>query len=108
MSRDAGTLDTRITFKTKGETLSELGENNHSTLSTFVSVWGAVFGVKPLEALLSGGDKSISLTKFRIRWRSDLNEDMVAVADGINYDIIGIEGDGANSRQWLVITARES
>jgi SPP1 family predicted phage head-tail adaptor len=108
MSRDAGTLDTRILFKEKGTTINGLGEVSHSVLSDLFSVWASVFEVKPIELFLSGRDQSVDLTRFRIRYRTDIIEDYVIVAGGKNYDIEGIEGSGSNDRQWLTITARAS
>lgn len=106
MSRDAGTLDTRILFQSKGESLNDLGEVNHSSLTDLFTVWGAVIEVKPIEVFLNGGDEAGHLTKFKIRYRTNVNEDNVISFDGKVYDIIGIEPTGANNRQWLLITAR--
>lgn len=103
---DAGRLDTRIVIKSKGETLSALGELNHQTLTTVATVWAAVVRVSAVEIFLAGGDASLDTVKWRIRFRSGITENDVIESNGRTYDITGIVPAGASDRQWLIITAR--
>jgi len=102
---DAGRLDKRIDFYTKGDTLSALGEHNETELTLFARVWAQEVQINPQEKFAGGIDAPLNRTRWKIRYRKDLTEDMVIQADGYQYDVEGIAPSGYRSRTWLIITA---
>ncbi len=101
----AGRLSKRILFRAKGTTRDDYGEPNSESLTDFVTVYAEEMGISAMEKFSSTADFAFQVRKFRIRFRTDLNEDMVIDFNGGRYDIKGIEPAGRNNREWLIITA---
>ena len=101
----AGKLTHSITFQTKGTTLDGLGEPDHETFTDFMEVRAAILMQTPQERHLAGSDQAFRKTKFKIRYRSEINEDMGISYDGWRYDIEGIEPTGRRNREAMIVIA---
>lgn len=104
----SGRLDNRIKFRTKGTTLDAYGEPNLEELTDFATVWAELMSISPFEKSLAGSDQALQMTRFRIRYRNDLHEDMAIDWNGYRYDIRGIEPSGNHNKEWLVVTANRN
>jgi|TARA_A100001037_G_C14673217_1_gene424012 SPP1 family predicted phage head-tail adaptor len=103
-----GKLDQRLTIKRKGTTLNSYGEPNHQTLDKVDLVWGGIESITPTERFAAGADQAMNLTKFLVRYRSDLTEDHVIEYDGWRYDISGLQPSGQRHKEYLTIFANRN
>ncbi len=104
----AGRLSARIIFLTKGSTVDGYGEPDAEALTNFAFVRAEEMGISAVEKFASGSDVAFQIRKFRIRFRTDLTEDMAIEFGGWRYDITGIEPSGRNNREWLIVTANRN
>ena len=103
-----GKLDKRLTIKRKGTTLNSYGEPDHQTLTLVAVIWGGIESITPTERFAAGADKATNLTKFLVRYRSDLTEDHVIEYDGWRYDISGLQPSGQRHKEYLTIFANRN
>lgn len=103
-----GRLTSRITIKSKGEVLDSFGEPDHETFTTVASVAAEIMAISGAELFAAGGDQAFNLTRFRIHYRSGIDEDMVVEYGTWRYDIQSIIPTGRMDREWLIITARRN
>ena len=103
-----GKLDPRLTIKRKGTTLNSYGEPNHQTLDQVDVVWGGIESITPTERFAAGADQAMNLTKFLVRYRSDLTEDHVIEFNGYRYDISGLQPSGQRHKEYLTIFANRN
>ena len=103
-----GKLDQRLTIKRKGTTLNSNGEPNHQTLDQVDVVWGGIESITPTERFAAGADQAMNLTKFLVRYRSDLTEDHVIEFNGYRYDISGLQPSGQRHKEYLTIFANRN
>ena len=103
-----GKLDQRLTIKRKGTTLNSYGEPNHQTLDQVDVVWGGIESITPTERFAAGADQAMNLTKFLVRYSSDLTEDHVIEFNGYRYDISGLQPSGQRHKEYLTIFANRN
>ena len=101
----AGKLTHSITFQKKGTTLDSLGEPNHETFTDILNVRAGILAQTPQERFMSGSDQAFRKTKFKIRYRSDIHEDMGITFEGWRYEIEGIEPAGRRNRETMIVMA---
>lgn len=99
---NAGILNRKITFQTEtfttNATLEKVG-----TWSNTANVWAHVLVMTGHENIETARDTATRITKFKIRWRNDINESMRIVYNSRNYDITIIKEIGY--REGLEIMA---
>lgn len=103
-----GKLDQRLTIKRKGTTLNSYGEPDHQTTDKVDVVWGGIQSITPTERFAAGADQAMNLTKFLVRYRSDLTEDHVIEYNGYRYDISGLQPSGQRHKEYLTIFANRN
>lgn len=85
----AGKLDRRIVLQAFTTTQDGYGEENESW-STFATVWAQVMPFTGRERFVADQVSGEADTRFRIRWRSDIDVTQRIVYDGDTYDIEGV------------------
>lgn len=85
----AGKLDRRITFRSKTVVQNDFGEEE-ATWGDFDTVWAGYEARQGTEK--DEADQLIAVTRevFQVRYRNDLNTEMILVYEGIEYDILSI------------------
>lgn len=97
----AGKLKNRVTFQTLDKIKDEYGDSVEGW-SEFKTLWAEVFDRSGSQLITTEQIKNSVTTRFRIRYRSDLKEDMRILFRGQAYDIESIL-DVSGDRKFLEI-----
>lgn len=101
---EAGKLDRKIRIETKSVTLDTYGQET-VTWTTRAEVWAAVMPLRGSELIASAQLTPETMTKFRIRYRSDILPTDRIVYENKNYDIQYVAE--LDRRVGLDITAKQ-
>lgn len=98
----SGELDRRITIQTYSVSQSTSGEET-KTFSTLATVWAKVEMTKGSEGFEADQLTAQAMTKFTIRYRTDVTEIMKILYGTVYYDIISIaEGVGRHVETIII------
>ena len=100
---EAGKLDRRIVIERYTEAQDDFGQPIE-TYEPVDTVWAEVKPLRGQERFQAQQVSAEAETRFRIRWRNDIDEKMVLVHDGAVYDIKAILEIGR--REGLEILAK--
>jgi len=100
----AGALDRRITIQERTDTRDGAGEPV-PTWSTLAEVWASLEPLQGREDFDAQQINAIRPTKFRIRYREDVDETMRIAWDGQTWDINAITYVGRKDGLELLCTA---
>jgi SPP1 family predicted phage head-tail adaptor len=85
-----GRLDRRITIESKTSTLNTFNDPV-DTWATLAQVWAAVSYERGIEPYQSGQMDAQRYARFKIRWRTDVDEHTCRIVhDGKTYNILGV------------------
>jgi len=99
----AGALDRRITFQKKSVSQNTFGELDE-TWAAYVTVWAAREHLRGRELWSAKQVAAKIETRYRIRYRTDLDPTMRLIDGSRTYDIHSIREVG-NRNQWLEVLA---
>lgn len=102
----AGRLDRRITFRSFTRTRNTYGDEVKSwaNIATDPTVWAEVLGLKGKEKFEASQITLLADIRIRIRWRSDITEELRISYDSKFYNIYSITELGR--REGLEIFAK--
>lgn len=84
---DAGTLRERVTIQQKTVTRNAIGEEQESAWTTVATVWASYRPIKVSE-MVAGAQLTANFEAvFRIRNRSDIDEEMRLIWRGVTFEI---------------------
>lgn len=98
----AGTLDRRITLRSKSETRSATGATV-VTWADVATVWAARQGLRFVEVEREAARTAQAEFKFQIRYRAGVNATMRVVEGGATYEITGVEEIGRREALYLFV-----
>jgi len=101
---NAGTLDKRITIQQVQQSQDGTGQPIE-TWSTLATVWAGIIDSRGDERFRAGQEGANVTRIFRVRYRSDLDEQMRILYDGRYYDIKSIISSGLRGLEYIDITA---
>lgn len=100
----AGKMDRLITLQAFTTTQNDYGEPVE-TWTTLASVWSERVPLSGREAFVADQIAALSLVKFRIRYRSDVNTKIRIIDAGEYYDIRSVGLIGRNDGLELIAEA---
>lgn len=100
-----GDLRHRVTFQRTTSTVDDSGFATN-TPTDVATVWAQVQGVKGREFYAASAVGAENDKQVTIRFRTDIDENCVAVINGVSHRIVTVF-DETGLRQWLTLICRE-
>lgn len=100
----AGKMDRSIAIQAPTFSAANKYNEKVAVYATFATVWGEKVELSGSQQLLAQQNTNVKITRFRIYWRSDVNDTCRLVVDGETYGISYIAELGR--RQGLLLTAK--
>lgn len=102
----AGALDRRITIERNTPTHDADSNEEVASWGTLATVWAQAKPLRGSERFEADRENAERTVTFRIRHRTDIDEEMRIVFDGDNYDIESIAEIGRSEGLEIIATAR--
>ncbi len=107
-SIQAGNLDRTLSIQQRIKSVNPQSNEDTFTFSVLATVNG-----QKIEK--EGGSEKFEInqliaeskTQFIIRYRADIQPDMVIICENITYDIVAANEFGSTRRQWLIIDTKQ-
>lgn len=101
----SGRLDRRIILKQYGETKDAVGGITES-YTDVATVWAEKLDLRGRDFFATAQINSDITTKFRIRYRADINNSWRISVDGKDYDLTSVAEIGRREGLEIMATAR--